>query len=94
MAYNGGMKPLPDHVQETTLGRPRERGHWLLVSVAALVSLEPAVAQAYIDPGTGSMLLQSLLAAIAAGLVFGRTIWFRIKSFFRREKGSSSDTEN
>jgi hypothetical protein len=65
-----------------------------LVTVAVLLALQPSAALAYIDPGTGSMLVQSLLAAIAAALVFGRTIWYRIKGFFRREKGSWSDSKN
>lgn len=39
---------------------------------------------AYIDPGTGSMLVQSLLAAIAAVAVFGRSLWARVKGWFRR----------
>jgi hypothetical protein len=65
-----------------------------LVTVAVLLAFQPSAALAYIDPGAGSMLVQSLLAAIAAALVFGRTIWDRVKGFFRRGKGSSSDSKN
>ena len=39
------------------------------------------------------MLVQSLLAAIAAGLVFGRTLWHRVKSFFTREPPKSPPRE-
>jgi hypothetical protein len=67
---------------------------WALVTVAALLAFQPSAALAYIDPGTGSMLVQSLLATIAAALVFGRTIWDCIKRLFRREKRSSSDLKN
>lgn len=35
-------------------------------------------AHAYIDPGTGSMLLQALLAAFFAVLLFGKNIYYRI----------------
>jgi len=37
---------------------------------------------AYLDPGTGSILLQSLLAGIAVAIGVVRTYWYRIKSFF------------
>ena len=44
----------------------------------------PATAHAYMDPGTGSMLVQGALGAVAAVLVFGRTTWTRIKKRFSR----------
>jgi hypothetical protein len=52
---------------------------------AAAVGLSaPLPALAYIDPGTGSMLLQSLLAAIAMA-AGGIAVFFgHIKSFFSR----------
>ena len=39
---------------------------------------------AYIDPGTGSLLLQGLIAGIAAGLYTIKLYWYRIKNFFTR----------
>jgi hypothetical protein len=53
----------------------------LLIAIGLALSFP---ASAYIDPGAGSMLVQSLLAAIAAGAVFGRSIWERVKRWFRR----------
>lgn len=52
-----------------------------LVAIVLLVDvLAPTVAQAYIDPGTGSMLIQGLIAAvIGAGLAI-KLFWRRIKS--------------
>ena len=48
-------------------------------------------ANAYIDPGTGSMLIQGLLAAVAAGAVAIGIFWRRLKGFwgrlFGRNKG-------
>lgn len=41
-----------------------------------------APAQAYLDPGTGSILLQGLLAAIAAAAAVCGVFWHRVKSFF------------
>lgn len=44
---------------------------------------------AYIDPGTGSILLQGLIAGIAGGAAVLRIYWFRIKSFFTRNPPAS-----
>jgi hypothetical protein len=46
----------------------------------AAVALFPGYAYAYLDPGTGSILLQGLIAAIAGIAVAGRLYWSRIKS--------------
>lgn len=62
-----------------------------LMVAAFLLCATPGMALAYIDPGTGSMLLQSLLAVVAVVLVAGRTGWDRIKSFFRRGKDKTPD---
>ncbi len=43
--------------------------------------LVAAPAQAYIDPGTGSLILQGLLAAIAGALLTLRLYWSRVKAF-------------
>ena len=37
---------------------------------------------AYLDPGTGSMMLQLLLGGVAGALVVGNLYWQRIKAFF------------
>ena len=49
--------------------------------VALFVSSD---AFAYLDPATGSILLQGLLAAIAGIAVTGKLYWSKIKSFFSR----------
>jgi len=64
----------------------RNKRPLLLVTVSALLLAEPAPAFAYLDPGTGSMLVQSLLAALAAVVVFGRTAWTRVRDLFRRRR--------
>jgi hypothetical protein len=45
----------------------------------------------YIDPGSGSMLLQIIAGAILGAGVVVKTYWSRIKSFFG--KGSDKPTE-
>ena len=53
--------------------------------VCALLVAAPA--HAYIDPGTGSMILQGVLASIAGALLALRLYWSRVKAFLsgRRE---------
>ncbi len=56
---------------------------------------------AYLDPGTGSMMLQLLLGGVAGALVVGNLYWQRIKAFFggksihdqNNESAAPSDTE-
>jgi len=48
-------------------------------------SMEPA--HAYLDPGTGSMMIQAVLAGIAAASVSIGIFWKRIKLFFSRISG-------
>ena len=47
---------------------------------AGLCYATPAFA--YLDPGTGSIILQGLIATIAGLLVAGRLYWERVKQFF------------
>jgi hypothetical protein len=38
---------------------------------------------AYIDPGTGSLIIQVLIGVLVGGLVAAKIFWGRIKTFFR-----------
>ena len=66
---------------------------------AATLVLAAGPAWAYIDPGTGSMLVQSALAIIAMALVAGRSTWQmvknqvknRVKSLFSRRRDDAAD---
>jgi hypothetical protein len=42
-------------------------------------------AQAYLDPGTGSIILQGAIAAIATTGFLAKLYWQRLKSFLRGE---------
>jgi hypothetical protein len=56
-----------------------------LVSSAAFGSaatlLDAGPARAYLDPGTGSIMLQALLGGIAGAVVVGRLYWHRLRAF-------------
>ena len=62
--------------------KPRNLALFVLVCLSALNLGAPAYA--YLDPGTGSMLLQLLLGGFAGVLVVGKLYWHRIKAFFGR----------
>lgn len=53
-----------------------------------------SLAFAYLDPGTGSLILQALLGAIAAFAVAVTTFWARIRIFIARfrHRGESKST--
>lgn len=57
---------------------------FLLVVPAFLLLLEQP-AQAYVDPGTGSLLLQLLLGGVAGAAVLLKLFWHRILRFFGLE---------
>ena len=57
----------------------------MTASVAAiLLALEPP-AYAYLDPGSGSMMLQVLLGGFAAVGVAAKLYWHRVTAVFRRK---------
>ena len=53
-----------------------------------------APAHAYLDPGTGSMLLQLLLGGVAGVLVVGKLYWHQAKAFFGRGPAPSPNQDN
>ena len=63
-----------------------------LCLVVSLISYT-SPAYAYLDPGTGSMLLQGLIAGLAVIMSFLSIYWQKVKSFFiKKEPGT--DIEN
>lgn len=40
----------------------------------------------YLDPGSGSYLLQAIVAAVLGGLMFFKNFWISVKSFFIKQK--------
>jgi len=43
----------------------------------------------YLDPGSGSFLLQILVATVAGAGIFLATYWRKVKSFFTRKSGKA-----
>ena len=61
--------------------------YFYAVLLAFFVSLEAPV-EAYLDPGSGSMLLQILLGGFAAVGVIAKLYWNRVTSLFTRKDAS------
>lgn len=57
----------------------------LIGTLCALFIVRPA--HAYLDPATGSIVLQAVLAGIAAGALALKTFWHRLKGLFGRGGG-------
>ena len=62
--------------------------------VALLVLGWTDEAHAYIDPGTASIFLQALVAAIVGGMVLTKTYWIKFKMLFSKKKENGPATKN
>ena len=63
---------------------------FLIVILLALAT-EPVFA--YLDPGTGSMLLQVILGGVAAVAVATKLFWYKIRAAIGLGKKSSAEDE-
>ncbi len=51
----------------------------------------------YIDPGSGSYLIQVIIAAVLGGLFYFKNLWLKIKSLFahgKKETQPGNDKDN
>lgn len=60
---------------------------WFAIQLAGF----SAAAHAYLDPGTGSILVQSFLAGVAGAVAIVSLYWQRVKAFFVNMRKSSRD---
>ena len=56
----------------------------LIILILLIAVISPLPAYAYLDPGTGSMVIQVLIASLAAVGVAVKSFWTQIKIFFSR----------
>lgn len=64
---------------------------WQSLALAALISLLfPTDALAYIDPGSGSLIFQTLIAALAGIAYAVRVYWAKIRSWLPRRGGDGA----
>lgn len=67
------------------INRKRVLFAWLAVQLVGF----SAAAHAYLDPGTGTILVQSLLAGVAGAVAVVGLYWQRLKGFFTNMRKSS-----
>ena len=70
------------------------RGAWVRCLPLLLLLVLPVDAFAYLDPGTGSILIQGLIATIAAATTFASLFWQRIKRGFASLLGRSHRSDD
>lgn len=71
------------------------RGRFTISLLALLfVGASAGPAHAYLDAGTGSMILQLLLGGLAGVAVVGRLYWARVKEFFQGKKARSEAADD
>jgi multisubunit Na+/H+ antiporter MnhC subunit len=62
----------------------------ILVAGGVLMS---SPAYAYIDPGTGAIILQALVGGVAGGLFLLKLYWQRLKNYFSSDSKGSTEEE-
>ena len=65
----------------------------IAISVA-FVMLSTGDAYAYLDPGTGSILLQALIATVASSLFVIKMYWYKFRSLLGFKHQTEEDTSN
>ena len=71
--------------------------HFASMAYQPLIAAKPVAAianPAYLDPGTGSLIIQIAIGAVAGGLVTAKVLWKHIGSSFARMFSRSSRLEH
>ena len=63
-----------------------------LFLVVGLISYT-SPAYAYLDPGTGSMLVQGLIGGVAVVMSFLSLYWQKVKAFFSKEEADTDTAD-
>jgi len=61
-----------------------------LVAVAFFLVMLAQPAWAYLDPGTGSMIISAIVGLFATVGLALKTYWYKIKAFFRKDTAEVS----
>jgi len=52
------------------------------ISLCLLLPLAHQISHNYIDPGTGSLIIQALIASLVGGFYLTKVSWNKVKNFF------------
>ena len=61
--------------------------------VFIIILLRPDISYAYLDPGTGTLFMQVLVAALAAGGAAIAVYWNKLKSLFSKKKNDKDHND-
>jgi hypothetical protein len=64
---------------------------WVVLAAWITGWLQPA---RYLDPGSGSYLIQLLIASLMGALILLRVYWSKVSGFFRRLIGKSVEEDD
>ena len=67
------------------------RGMESAILIFYIFIFSTSTAHAYLDPGTGSMVLQVVLGGIAGIAILGKLFWNRFKELFKFNKKNARD---
>jgi hypothetical protein len=72
------------------------RAPWapLAAFILVILVLMPAPALAYLDPGTGSFIIQGVIAAVVGAGLAIKMFWHRIKALFTGESVTEDDDDD
>lgn len=59
-----------------------------IACIFLLLIILPVTSFGYLDPGSGSLILQGAIGAIAVALATGKLWWYRLKSLFSSKQDS------
>jgi len=65
-----------------------------VLGIFTLSILYPSLAHAYVDPGSGSVIITTILGLFAAIGYTIRKYFYRIRSFFKKSADNKDDSEN
>jgi hypothetical protein len=58
----------------------------IVLAILAVIIIAPPRAHAYLDPGTGSYVVQILIATLLGGVVAFKSSLYKIRDIFTRKK--------
>ncbi len=64
---------------------------WTILMILGALALTAENAYAYLDPGSGSFILQAIVTALIGSALAIKVFWQKIKAFFGRLFTSSGD---
>jgi len=65
----------------------------ILTSLATILIYPLKNGHAYLDPGSGSFILQLLIASLVGGFFIVKTYWKKILAFFRGQPSEAEDDQ-